>query len=612
MARQNDLSLGRGGIVRLVTVLGYVVLLAPLATVIFFSFSASAQTTHWSGFSLQWYGKVLADDSLLPALRTSLQVALLSTAIATVLGTILAWSLDKRIFPGRGFIQALVTVPIILPEIILGVSLLMLFIFLSVPLGLFTVVMAHATFNIPFVSMIVAARLERCDKRLIEAGMDLGAGPWRSFRDIALPQLMPGIMAGALFAFTLSLDDFVVTLFVAGSSVTTLPLKLYTMIKNGMNPSINALSTLLVLVTFSMLLMMKALEQVSRLGKFGSWAVLALYLALGGAVLAWPDPDDDRPQLVFATWGDYIDPAIVEEFERENRCRVRLAFMDSTEQILTKLHIGSTGYDLVISNPALIQIMKNLGKLAPFDHARLPHWRELDTAFTRLPYDTSGLYYFPYAYGTSGIEYNREKVAEPIKSWRVMWDERYAGRILMFDEMTDVIGLGCRLEGGSITDRDTELLARALALLKKQKPLLRKYDCSTQRELMASGDAWLAMMWNGQAFRLAREDTRFAYVEPPEGTFFWVDNICLLADAPHKELAHKFIDFLCRPEIAARNMQFMFYAMPNPAARKLLPPDLRDNPILFTDATDTRNEVLLDLGPFNRDVERAWTELKGE
>lgn len=221
----------------------------PVLVLMAFSFNASRFSMEWSGFTLDWYARLVERGDILEALRASLVVALASTALATVFGTLIALALARHAFPGRRAYQGLLYLPIVTPEIVVGISLLVLFAAAGVRLGLGTITIAHVAFNISFVAVVVLARLQGMGRDLEEAAMDLGARPWTTFFRITLPQILPGVVAGALLAFTMSFDDFVITFFVAGVGSTTLPLLVYSMVRRGVEPTINAISTIILVVT---------------------------------------------------------------------------------------------------------------------------------------------------------------------------------------------------------------------------------------------------------------------------------------------------------------------------------------------------------------------------
>ena len=237
----------------------FLFLYLPIFILVIYSFNANKIVGVWTGFSLEWYRVLLHDAAIGSALRVSLWVATWSTLISTILGTLAALVLERYRFRGKLTFDAVLYLPIIIPDIVMALSTLLFFVILAIPLSRNTVLIAHVAFNISFVAVVVRARLADMDKRLEEAAADLGANEWTTFRRVTLPLLMPGIVAGALLAFTLSLDDFVITFFVAGPGSTTLPVRVYSMIKFGVTPEVNAISTLMLvgstlLVVISLLL----------------------------------------------------------------------------------------------------------------------------------------------------------------------------------------------------------------------------------------------------------------------------------------------------------------------------------------------------------------------
>jgi spermidine/putrescine transport system permease protein len=235
-------------------IFGYVFLYAPILILIIFSFNSSRFVTTWEGLSLRWYGELFRDEAMILALRNSLIVAVASTLISTVLGTMVALVMERYDFAGKLAFDSLLYLPIIIPDIAMAVMLLLFFVMSRITLGLTTIIISHVAFNISFVAVVVRARLVGFDRSLEDAAQDLGANELQTFWHVTLPLLMPAILGGALLAFTLSLDDFVITFFTAGVGSTTLPLRIYSMVKLGITPEINAISTLMLLVSMTLLM----------------------------------------------------------------------------------------------------------------------------------------------------------------------------------------------------------------------------------------------------------------------------------------------------------------------------------------------------------------------
>jgi spermidine/putrescine transport system permease protein len=243
---------------------GYVFLYAPLAIVVAYSFNDSTMNAQWVGFTLDWYRKLFRNQDMLVAARNSLVIGLTASALATVLGTMAGYAMYRyrlRLLP------LLVLAPIAIPEILMGVSLLLFFVMINLTLGMLSITLAHIAFCVGFVAIVVRARLAGLDESLVEAARDLGATPWQAFRLVTLPLIMPGVVAGALMAFTLSIDDFVITFFTAGPDSRTLPLAIYTMVKITVTPEVNAVSTLLMLLTLVLILVASRLSPGAMRGR---------------------------------------------------------------------------------------------------------------------------------------------------------------------------------------------------------------------------------------------------------------------------------------------------------------------------------------------------------
>lgn len=239
----------------------YAFLYAPIAILVLFSFNRARQTAVWEGWTLEWYRNLAQNDLILSAVKNSLIVGIGATAIATVLGTLVALALGRYAFPGEGFTRGLLYLPVIIPEIVLGAALVTFFGVLAFRLSLTTVVIAHVVFCVSYVAIVVRARLAGFDRSLEEASLDLGARPLATFLRVTLPLITPGIVAGALLSFTISIDDYVITSFVAGVGATTLPLQIYSMLKVGVTPEVNAVSTLLLAVTVVLIVIAQKLQQ---------------------------------------------------------------------------------------------------------------------------------------------------------------------------------------------------------------------------------------------------------------------------------------------------------------------------------------------------------------
>lgn len=246
---------------RVYAILAYAYIYLPILILIIFSFNTQKLNVRWEGFTLGWYAELFRDRDVLQATRNTLIVASLSTLISTVFGTLAALALQRYRFRGQALAESTLYIPVIIPEVVMGISLLAFFAQAGISLGLGTITLAHIAFSIPFVTLVVRARLHGYDKAIEEAAQDLGANEWVTFWRITLPTIAPGVLSGALLAFTLSLDDYVITYFTAGPGSTTLPLRIFSMVRFAVTPEVNALSTLWVVSVFAILLIGQIAQQ---------------------------------------------------------------------------------------------------------------------------------------------------------------------------------------------------------------------------------------------------------------------------------------------------------------------------------------------------------------
>ena len=241
----------------------FIFLYFPIIVIVTYSFNKSKISTVWTGFTLDWFTKLFEDENILIAFKNSLEIALITTAISTCIGTLGALGLYRYKFKGKVMIDSLLYIPIVIPEIIMGIALLAYFSSLNMSLGILTIVLGHCTFCIPYVLIVVKSRLAGFDKSIEEAAMDLGANKAVVFKTVTLPLIYPGVVSGGMLAFALSLDDVIINFFVAGPESTTLPLKIFSMLKFGLTPEINALCTVMLTVTFFILIISQKIKAKS-------------------------------------------------------------------------------------------------------------------------------------------------------------------------------------------------------------------------------------------------------------------------------------------------------------------------------------------------------------
>jgi spermidine/putrescine transport system permease protein len=598
---------GRGSVLGLVSLFGYLFLYAPIAVLVVFSFNDSRLGSVWRGFTLAWYERLLEDAQIQTSLRNSLLVAAATTLLATATGTAAALAWKRHRFRRLAALEGLLLLPIVVPEIVLASSLVLLFAALGLRLGFLSVILAHVAFSVSYAVVVVRARLAGFDRSLEEAAMDLGATPWRTFWHVTLPAIAPGVWAAALMVFALSIDDYVITSFVAGVGATTLPIQIYSMVKSGVSPQINAISTVLLAATGLLLFASYRLERGGGVRQAAPAGLLGLAILL--LPFARGLPADERVLNVYI-WSDYLPQTTLRRFEERHGVRVNLDLYDSNEALLAKLETGRVDYDVICPSTYVVEVLKKRDALLPLDRSALPHFENLDPRFVDQPHDPGNRLSIPYLVGFTGIAYDRKKV-EAVDSWDALWDRRYAGRILMLDDPREALGAALKREGLSVNTIDPEPLRRAQAALLRQKPLVRAYNSTSFDDALLARDVWIAQGWSGQFAKVIEQDGDLAFVVPQEGSAVFLDNLAIPRSAPHPKLAHAFLDFTLEAEVAAEIATQMKYTTPNRAAHALLPPAVRSNPAIFPPADVlSRVELMRDLGDATVLYDRLWTEVK--
>jgi spermidine/putrescine transport system permease protein len=609
-AGEGSPSRGRPTVLGLFSLSIYLFLYAPILVLVVFSFNRGRLTATWEGFTFDWYRKLLGDAQILGALRNSLVVGFVATALATAIGTAAALAFHRRRFSRQAALDALVILPIVVPEIVLASSLLLLFAALGLRLGYLTVILAHLGFSVSYAVVVVRARLAGFDRSLEEAAMDLGAGPGRTFFRVTLPLIAPGVLAAALLVFALSIDDYVITSFVAGVGTTTLPIQIYSMVRSGISPEINAVSALLLLATSLLLYAAHRLERGRGAREALAPVVLGLLVLAAPFLLGRPAGGGEERVLNLYIWSNYIAPETLARFEERAHARVRVDVYDTNEALLAKVQAGNVGYDVLCPSNYVVDILRKQGSLRALDRSALPHLVNIDPRFLNLDFDPGNRHSVPYFWGTCGIGYNRKRVG-PVDSWAALWDPRFAGRILMLDDPRETLGAALLWRGKSLNSQDAEALGMAQRLLLDQKPLVKTYDSANYHDVLLSGDVWLAQGWNGQFAKVMAHDPDLAYAIPKEGASLFIDNLVIPASAPHPVLAHAFLDFTLEAETAAEICRTMGYSTPNRAAVPLLPADVRGNPAIFPgEDVLARLELIQDLGETTVLYDRLWTEVK--
>ncbi|MCR4892270.1 MAG: extracellular solute-binding protein [Lachnospiraceae bacterium] len=615
-----------GAIKKLYLVLVLIFLYAPILTLVILSFNQSKSRAKWGGFTLEWYSSLFEDEAIMGAFQTTLVVALCSALIATIIGTAACIGMQEMRRRQRSILTNVANIPLLNADIVTGVSLMLLFIACRMTMGYTTVLLSHITFNIPYVILSVMPRYRQLNRTTYEAARDLGAGPIYAFYRIVLPDLMPAILSGFLMSFTMSFDDFIITHFTKGPGFDTLSTKIYTEIKKGIRPEIYALSTLMFATVLVLLFIVNYLPKASKAPKgprkkatlvttLSLMAVMTLG-ALGLSGCAATDTNYDDPDKLFIyNWGEYIDYDILDEFTEETGIEIVYDEYETNEIMYPKIESGAVKYDLVCPSDYMIQKMRDNDLLQPINMDHVPNRKNIGEDYWKMSqaFDPDNTYSLPYCWGTVGILYNKAMVKEPIDSWSVLWDERYADNILMQDSVRDAMMVALKYLGYSCNTTDEKELREATELLKKQKLLTQAYVVDQVRDKMIGEEAAIGVIYSGEAIYTQRENPNLEYVVPKEGSNIWIDSWVIPKNAEHVENAEKFLDFLCRPEIAFRNFDYITYSTPNIPARDLIEDeDIRNSEIAFPDLSKLHNlETYYYLGEEeDRHLNALWREVK--
>ena len=597
---------------RAITIAIFIFLYIPMAVLIVASFNTGRDITEFEGFTFQQYVRLFQDAGLLKLLGNSLLVSILASLIATVFGTVAAVGIHGLKPKMRNVVMTLTNIPMTNPDIVTGVSLSLLFVFVGTrmlgqrdSLTFATLLIAHITFNLPYVILNVMPKLRQMDNSLTDAAMDLGCTPLQAFFKVTLHEIMPGIIAGGIMAFTMSLDDFVISYFVSGPSFVTLPVEIYSYTKKPIHPKIYAMFTLLFALIFVLMVTMNLLQvradrkrskqqttTPSRSAQFFKRAVavvLAVAITLGGGWLIFRGNSGQVTINVY-NWGQYISDGtddtldVIAAFEEAYpNIKVNYSTYDSNEIMYAKLANGGITVDVIIPSDYMIARLIAEDKLLELDYSNIPNYQYIDESFKNTAFDPENKYTVPYTWGTVGILYNSKYVDEAdVTGWDILWNEKYSGKILMFGNSRDAFGITQYKLGYDVNTTDEGELRRCAEELKKQKPLLQNYVMDEIFATMENGEAWIAPYYAGDCLTMMgnNPDLKF-YLPEQEGFNLFIDAMCIPDCCQEKEAAETFINFLCEPEIAGGNMEWIGYGTPLTAAKEFMDSEVTSDPVTY-------------------------------
>lgn len=609
----------------------------PILYIIIFSFNDSRSLTKFGGFSLRWYEKMFADSTMMEAVLYTVIIAVIATVVATVVGTITAIGLSKSRKVVQKMVERINDLPVMNPDIVTAISLLMFFSVLTVKKGFGTLLIAHIMFCIPYVMLSVTPKLRSLDPNLIDAAMDLGATPFQALAKVIVPQIKPGIVSGALIAFTMSFDDFVISYFTTGNGVNNISILVYTMSKR-VNPSINALSTIVILLITLVLGVVnivpivrekrekdgKSSRAVSRKAMAAVAAVLVLAV-VGGTVGARLSQQHKSAAAVekygsnvlkLYLPGEYLGENVISDFEKQYGVRVIVENFDSNEMMYTKLMAGDR-YDVIIPSDYMIERLMNEDFLQPLDKSMIPNMENMSDAVLGMSYDPDNTYSIPYFWGSVGLVYNHENVDPAViesEGWEVLRNTDYAGHIYIYDSERDSFMMAFKALGYSMNTEDPNEINNAYEwLLQMNNTMSPVYVTDEVIDGMMNGYKDIAVVYSGDAAVVLDENEDMSFYMPSQGTNIWCDAMVIPQNAENPKLAHEFINYMLTYEAAFDNTETVGYTSPNAEVFEEMTSseDLyADNAAYLPRSGYEKDEMFHDNQVLMRELSKLWIKVK--
>ncbi len=532
----------------------------PIVVTMIYSFNESKSLTNWTGFSFRWYGQLIADGSIMKAVFVSVTIAIFATIISTVLGTLTAIGLSKSKKVLRETILNVNNIPIMNPDIVTAIGLMLLFSSVAMPRGYFTMLIAHVAFCTPFVITSVYPKVRSLDPAIADAALDLGATPFEALVKVILPMLKDGIYAGVLLAFTMSFDDFVISYFVTGNGVQNISIVVYNMTKRT-NPTINALSTIVILVIAVTLIISKLIPAMLK-STMRKILIGMLFVLVGVSIYA--GAQGGKRTLRVYNAGEYIAPGMVEKFEELADCKVIYETFDSNESMYTKLKSGAQ-YDVLIPSDYMIERLVKEEMIQPIDWKEIGTKNKLNPLIMNMNYDPGNKYSVPYFAGSVGILYDKT-VVDPQdleQGWDLLKNTKYKGNVYMYDSERDSFMVALKALGYSMNTTDTAEINKAYEWLLDQRDKMDiVYAGDDVIDNMISGNKAIAVVYSGDAAYIMTENEDMEYFEPSQGTNIWCDGMVMTKDCSDKELAYAFMRFMTEYDYAYENSEYVGYTSP--------------------------------------------------
>ena len=561
---------------KLYIVLMYAFFYLPILVTMVFSFNSSKSLTSFSGFSLRWYEKLVTDSNIIAAVYVSVSIALIATLVSTVLGTITAIGLSKSKKILKVWILNVNNMPIMNPEIVTAIGLMILFTSARMERGYITMLLAHIAFCTPYVIVSVYPKVRAMDHNLADVAMDLGATPYQALMKVILPMLKPGIFAGMLLAFTMSIDDFVISYFVTGNGVSNISIIVYNMTKRT-NPTINALSTILILVVVIVLVLVEVIPRIVKRRRdhqvvmenaksgFMKKTAIAAGAVVTIVIICFCIHNfmniNNKSVLRVYNSGEYVDTQLIERFEEENDCQIIYETFDSNESMYTKLQSGAE-YDILVPSDYMIERLMKEKFLKKIDWTKITNRDKIIPKLLDNNFDKGNNYTVPYYWGTVGILYNKKKVSQKDlqQGWDILRNEKYKGKIYMYDSERDSFMIALKALGYSMNTHNKKELQEAYQWLMKQSETMDPvYVGDDVMDNMISGNKDMAVVYSGDGAYIISENENMGFMVPEQGSNVWTDAMVITKYCENTDLAHKFINFFLQEDVAIQNTEYIGY-----------------------------------------------------
>ena len=500
----------------------FLFLYLPIVVLIVLSFNNSKSKVKWGGFTLDWYIKCFQSERIMSAFSTTLQITLLAAVISTIIGTLAAMGISAMKKRNQTIYLGATNIPMLNADIVTGISMMLLFVkFMN--LGFVTVLIAHITFNIPYVILNVLPKLKQTNKYTYESALDLGASPLYAFFKVTWPEISPGVFSGFMMAVTMSLDDFSITYFTKGAGVNTLSTMLYTELKKGVKPELYALSTILF---FTVLLLLVVVNINSN-----QIPVSASKKPARATISAGSTNNDNA--ITVLNYGKYIDESVIDSFEQETGITIKYEEYEEPEEMYTKYKSGAIDYDVICTSDYIIEKLISEGEVNKIDYSSMPNYQNVN-----------------------------QDIIDMSASFDCLWNGKYKDNMIMINSVRDAFTPALRTLGYSINETDTAKLDEAFDILNKQSSDVLAYYVDETCDEMVAENAAIAVCYSGEAAAAMAENDNLDYIVPKEGSNLWIDSWFIPKTCKNKEGAQEFLNYICSDEPAQLNFEYVYYASP--------------------------------------------------